>query len=77
MISGYETGKDIPRADVLAKICKALDVSADYLLELSELVESVKLSNKEWALIYDLRSGNPHALDDAMSHTMLHGGSSG
>ena len=35
-ISRYLKGKRIPSADVLYRLCKALDVSADYLLGLSE-----------------------------------------
>ena len=58
-ISRYLKGKRIPSADVLYKLCKALDVSADYLLGLSnekvnnmdavkaEILEKIK------GLVYD------------------------
>ena len=35
-ISDYKAGKSVPSIDTLYLICKYLDVSADYLLGLSE-----------------------------------------
>ncbi len=37
MITQYYTTKKLPRLDTFVKICKALHVSADYLLGLSEV----------------------------------------
>lgn len=74
MISSYERGKDLPRADVLASICAALDVTADFLLELTNVADA-PLSSDEWAMVKSSRRGNRNALDDAMNQTMLDGGS--
>ena len=35
-ISDYKAGKSTPSIDTLRLLCKSLDVSADYLLELSD-----------------------------------------
>lgn len=37
MVTQYFTTKKMPRLDTFTKICKALDVSADYLLGLTNL----------------------------------------
>ena len=37
MITQYYTTDKLPRLDTFTKLCKALDVSADYLLGLSEI----------------------------------------
>lgn len=39
-ISGYEQSSIYPSIEVLVKLCKYLDVSADYLLGLSDTMES-------------------------------------
>lgn len=35
-VSGWEHGKRTPDSDMLAKICRALDCSADYIIGLSD-----------------------------------------
>jgi len=37
MVTQYYTTEKLPRLDTFVKICKALNVSADYLLGLSEI----------------------------------------
>lgn len=37
MITQYYTTKKLPKLDTFVRICKALDVSADYLLGLADL----------------------------------------
>lgn len=37
MVTRYCTTKKLPRLDTFALLCKALDVSADYILGLSEI----------------------------------------
>lgn len=62
MISNLETGKKAIRPENLSKICKALDVSADYIMTGTERYVSVdpiyqKLSNfsdREMRLITEL-----------------------
>ena len=49
----YESGKQDPRSEVLAGLCRALDVSADYLLGLD--VRESTLSDDESQLIRDFR----------------------
>lgn len=36
MVTQYFTTKKLPRLDTFTKICKALDISADYLLGLKD-----------------------------------------
>ena len=36
VLSYYESGERVPRADVLIRFCKYFNVSADYLLGLSD-----------------------------------------
>lgn len=36
-VSGWEHGKRTPDSDMLAKICRALDCSADYIIGLSDM----------------------------------------
>ena len=36
MITQYVTTKKLPKLDTFARLCKALDLSADYLLGLSD-----------------------------------------
>ena len=36
MITQYCTTKKLPRLDTFARLCRALDVSADYMLGLSD-----------------------------------------
>lgn len=36
MITQYCTTKKLPKLDTFAKLCKALDISADYILGLSD-----------------------------------------
>ena len=36
MVTQYTTTKKLPKLDTFAKICKELDLSADYLLGLKE-----------------------------------------
>lgn len=50
----YESGKQDPKSDVLACLCTALDVSADYLLGLD--VRESSLTDDEIDLISDFRS---------------------
>ncbi|GHU60022.1 transcriptional regulator [Clostridia bacterium] len=56
----YEKGTRSPTCDILVKICKQLDVSADYLLGLSDVIstyeQSLKLSRQESELIKELRT---------------------
>ena len=40
-VSRWVNGKRVPDADMLSKLCKVLDVSADYLLGLSEENEGI------------------------------------
>lgn len=40
-VSGYRTGKRAPNPEVLAKICRELSVSADYLLGLSDQIDLI------------------------------------
>lgn len=49
----YESGKQDPKSEVLASLCKALGVSADYLLGLD--VRESSLSDDEARLIRDFR----------------------
>ena len=37
MITQYYTTKKLPKLDTFARICKALDVSADYMLGLDDV----------------------------------------
>lgn len=37
-ISDYKSGKTVPSIDTLCLLCKALDVSSDYLLGLSDTI---------------------------------------
>ena len=37
MITQYTTTKKLPRLDTFAKLCKELDLSADYILGLKEI----------------------------------------
>lgn len=37
MVTQYYTTKKLPKLDTFVKICKALNVSADYLLGLSDI----------------------------------------
>lgn len=48
--SRYKTGA-MPNTEVLVKICKYLNVSADYLLDLEEEAPPPKLSNQEEQLL--------------------------
>ena len=63
MISNLELGKKAIRPVNLAKVCKTLDVSADYVLlgvntknqEINLITEKLmKLSNKEFRIVSDL-----------------------
>ena len=63
MISNLELGKKAIRPENLAKVCKTLDVSADYVLlgvntknqEINLITEKLmKLSNKEFRIVSDL-----------------------
>lgn len=36
-VSGWEHGKRTPDSDMLAKICRAIDCSADYIIGLSDM----------------------------------------
>ena len=63
MISNLECGKKAIRPANLAKVCKTLDVSADYVLlgvntknqEINLITEKLmKLSNKEFRIVSDL-----------------------
>lgn len=49
----YESGKQDPKSEVLADLCRALDVSPDYLLGLD--VRESTLSDDEAQLIRDFR----------------------
>lgn len=49
----YESGKQDPKSEVLAGLCNALDVSADYLL--GRDVRESSLSDDEARLISDFR----------------------
>lgn len=40
-VSGYRTGKRSPNPEVLARICRELSVSADYLLGLSDQIDLI------------------------------------
>lgn len=39
MVTQYYTTKKLPKLDTFVKICKALNLSADYLLGLTDLYE--------------------------------------
>lgn len=58
-IARYEKGVRIPRSDTLARICQALQVSADYLLELTEEKQGhiAELSDGERTLIKAAEKG--------------------
>lgn len=52
--SRYKNG-GMPTTDVLIKICKYLNVSADYLLDLNEEAPPPQLSDQELALVNNFR----------------------
>lgn len=63
MISNLECGKKAIRPENLAKVCRVLDISADYILtgvntnnqEINIIAEKLmKLSNKEFEIVSDL-----------------------
>lgn len=63
MISNLELGKKAIRPENLAKVCRVLDISADYILtgvntnnqEINIIAEKLmKLSNKEFEIVSDL-----------------------
>jgi transcriptional regulator with XRE-family HTH domain len=58
-IKNYEVGKRVPNSDSLARIARALECSADYLLELSsDPGERMSgLSDVEQAMVDVMRSG--------------------
>lgn len=58
-IAAYESGDRIPRADTLAKIAQSLQVSADYLLGLTDLPNGYisVLSSQERALLDAVKGG--------------------
>lgn len=74
-IKDYETGQRIPQADTLAKLSKALQVSADYLLDLSDKPggQIEGLSDTEKALLEVIRSGVSLAEIQAMMTLFKHG----
>ncbi len=58
----YELGQQIPSADALRALAKALEVSTDYLLYLSDAptgrAEEAELSHVERRLLYAFRNGD-------------------
>lgn len=40
--SRYESGEDEMKIGTLIEICKAFDISADYILELSDIARQIK-----------------------------------
>jgi transcriptional regulator with XRE-family HTH domain len=61
-INRYENEKNDPTADVLGRIATALNVSADYLIGLTDdpnpSILANGLSPKERAIVVELRRGN-------------------
>lgn len=55
-ISSYETGGNYPSADVLIRICKYFDISADYMLGLSDTREfnMMDLTDEQYQTITSL-----------------------
>lgn len=49
----------MPNTDALIKICKYLNVSADYLLDLDETPPPPKLTDQEQELLEDFRQCDP------------------
>ncbi|MBO4899209.1 MAG: helix-turn-helix transcriptional regulator [Lachnospiraceae bacterium] len=49
-VSAYENGKKYPSVDILIKICSVYDVSADYLLGLSDQMELLKTDLNDYQL---------------------------
>lgn len=76
MLSDYELGKEQPKADNLAVICKALGIEPKFLLALSKYWPLIELRDSEWTMIIKKHGGDLNALDDFMDQTMLNGGSS-
>lgn len=58
-IKDYELNRRVPQADTLARICTALECSADYLLELSDQPgeQMPSLSSQELALLDVIKNG--------------------
>lgn len=52
-VSGYETGKSYPSADVLCEMCSIFNVRADYLLG---------LDSREWMLLEGLTDAQKQVL---------------
>jgi len=52
-VSSYETGGNYPSADVIVKLCRFFDVSADYLLGLSETkqIMTSELTDEQYQII--------------------------
>lgn len=40
--NAYENGKQVPRADVIKRICQQFDVSSDWLLDINENTNSIR-----------------------------------
>lgn len=60
-LSRYEGGKNDPSGDVIARFAAALDVTADYLLGLTDEpgdnLKDIDLTVVEWKIIKALRAG--------------------
>lgn len=58
-VARYEIGERLPHTDTLARIAKALECSADYLLELSDRPgeQMASLSREEMALLDIIKNG--------------------
>ncbi len=73
-ISGYETGKAVPPADVLVKLADIFDASIDYILERTDVKSTLRteeLSKEESDILLIYRKQNDER--KACIHEMLTG----
>ena len=55
-VSSYETSGNYPSADIIVKLCRFFNISADYLLGLSDTKEfkTTELSDEQYQIIASL-----------------------
>jgi transcriptional regulator with XRE-family HTH domain len=75
-ISKYENGEDKPSSDVVQRLSQSLNVSADYLLGLTDIPErpmrgSGDLAEDERSLIEAYRRASPAQREQAMEVTRV------
>lgn len=59
-IPRYESGESVPSADIVARMAEIFNISADYLLGLSDTIEfhnDIELTEKEIKVINAMRYG--------------------